>query len=669
VGKWRKSVPTTLSANPVCTNRGWPKPGNGHGHTASIVVRDVNGVHMAKGSNLFTNTKERTVREALRNPIDVLSSLTENAKNESYRFQRLYRNLYNPEFYWLAYKNTYANTGSMTAGSDGTTIDGMSDERIAGIIESLRSRNYQPKPARGEYIAKKNSNKKRPLGIQSGNDKLVQEVVKMILESIYEPVFLNTSHGFRPNKSCQTALQRIQNTFTGANWFVEGDIHACFDSFNHHTVIALLRKRIEDEAFLQLIWKFLKAGYLEQWTYHRTYSGVPQGSGVSPVLANVYLHELDKFMEEYAQSFNCGKKKRINPEYNKAMKRASYYRRTGREKWVDLSAEERKARKRNLKVLEDTERQITPALPMDESFKKIQYVRYADDFIIGVIGSKADAEQIKNDVGRFLKDRLDLEMSETKTKITHTGDKARFLGYDITVSRSQELRKSAGGYKLRSNAGVVKLLVPREKWVGKLLEYSAIKIKINENGKERFVALHRGKLVNKSDIEILATYNAEVRGLYNYYAIANDASKIGRFGNVMKYSMYKTFACKYKTNVHEIKRRYCVGDLFTVAYDTKAGRKTTTFYRDGYKRKETATKFDNVSELPEYSKYTKTNTLKQRVERHTCELCGKDCRNLEIHQVKKLKDLKGSSEWVLLMRKRRRKTLVVCPDCHKMIHS
>ena len=137
----------------------------------------------------------------------------------------------------------------MTAGADGTTIDGMSDERIQRIIESMRDKSYLPKPARREYIAKKNSNKKRPLGIQSGNDKLVQEVVKMILESIYEPVFKKTSHGFRPN----------------------------FDSFNHHTIIRLLRKRIDDEMFLQLIWKFLKSGYMEQWTYNRTYSGVPQG--------------------------------------------------------------------------------------------------------------------------------------------------------------------------------------------------------------------------------------------------------------------------------------------------------------------------------------------------------------------------------------------------------
>ena len=217
----------------------------------------------------------------MRNPTEVLKSLAEKSKDELYRFKRLYRNLYNPEFYWLAYKNIYANDGSMTAGADGTTIDGMSNEKINEIIASLRDHSYRPKPAKRVYIAKKNSNKKRPLGIQSGNDKLVQEVVKMILESIYEPTFSNKSHGFRPNRSCQTALSQIQKTFTGANWFVEGDIHACFDSFDHHVIIDLLRKRIEDEMFLQLIWKMLKAGYMEQWTYEMTYSGVPQGSGVS----------------------------------------------------------------------------------------------------------------------------------------------------------------------------------------------------------------------------------------------------------------------------------------------------------------------------------------------------------------------------------------------------
>lgn len=591
------------------------------------------------------------------------------AQNEDYRFQRLYRNLYNPEFYWEAYRNIYANKGSMTAGSDGTTIDGMSNERILKIIQTLKNHSYQPKPARRQYIAKKNSSKKRPLGIQSGDDKLVQEVIKLMLESIYEPAFRNTSHGFRPNRSCHTALKQIQNTFTGANWFIEGDIHACFDSFDHQVLISLLRKRIDDEQFIQLIWKFLKAGYMEQWEYHDTYTGVPQGSGMSPVLANVYLHELDKYMEEYAGRFHKGTAKAVNPEYNKATKKASYYRIRTKELWNNLSPEERRNRLKRLRELEQAERVITAKVPKDENYKRIQYTRYADDFIVGVIGSKADAEAIKNDIRKFLADNLKLEMSLEKTKITHTGEKAHFLGYDITVSKSREYRMTSLGHKQRTLSGVVRLLVPREKWVSKLLEYGAIKIKINENGKERFVTLHRGKLVNKTDIEILTTYNAEVMGLYNFYAIANDSYKIGIFANLMKYSMYKTFACKYKTNVHEIKRRYCVNNLFTIHYNTRAGEKTTTFYKDGFKRREFATRFSNVDALPKFSKNLKRNSLRQRVERNVCELCGKECRNLEIHQVKKLKGLKGSEPWIRKMKEIRRKTLVVCPECHRLIHS
>lgn len=609
------------------------------------------------------------MREALRNPTDVLKSLRDKAKNENYRFQRLYRNLYNPEFYWEAYRNIYANKGSMTAGSDGTTIDGMSNERIQRIITNLKNHSYLPKPARRQYIAKKNSNKKRPLGIQSGDDKLVQEVIKMILESIYEPTFRNTSNGFRPNRSCHTALKQIQDTFTGINWFIEGDIHACFDSFDHQVLIGLLRKRIEDEQFIQLIWKCLKAGYMEQWEYHDTYTGVPQGSGMSPVLANVYLHELDKFMEDYAKEFRKGTTKAVNPEYNRVAKKASYYRIRTRSLWDNLSQEERRARLTTLRKLEQAVRTTTAKVSSDENYKRIQYSRYADDFIVGVIGSKADAEKIKNDIKAFLENKLKLEMSMEKTKITHSSEKAHFLGYDITVSRSQVCRKSSNGYKQRTMRGTVRLLVPREKWVNKLLEYGAIKIKINENGKEKFYSLHRGKLVNKSDIEILTMYNAEIMGLYNFYAIANDSFKIGVFANIMKYSMYKTFACKYKTNVHEIKRRYCVNNLFTLSYSTRAGEKTTTFYKDGFKRRDFATRFSNVDELPRFSKYLKTNTLKQRVQRNVCELCGKDCRNLEIHQVKKLKGLKGSEPWVQKMREMRRKTLVVCPDCHKLIHS
>ena len=259
----------------------------------------------------------------MRNPIDVLKLLTETASVKGYTFERLYRNLYNPDFYLLAYKNIAASPGSMTTGADGLSIDNMSMARINKIIASLKDQTYQPNPARRTYIAKKNNpTKKRPLGIPSTNDKLVQEVIRMLLEAIYEPTFSNLSHGFRPKRSCHTALSQIKDTFTGVRWMVEGDIKACFDCFDHHVLINILRRRIKDEKFLSLMWKFLKAGYMEQWEYHKTYSGTPQGSGMSPILANIYLSELDTFMEEYKARFDTEPFKRnASKEYEKIARR------------------------------------------------------------------------------------------------------------------------------------------------------------------------------------------------------------------------------------------------------------------------------------------------------------------------------------------------------------
>ena len=243
-----------------------------------------------------------------------MEQLHQHATNATYGYQRLYRNLFNPAFYWVAYQNLYANPGAMTPGTDGQTMDSMSDGRIQALIHSLRDHRYHPQPARRQYIPKK-SGGQRPLGIPAANDKLVQEVVRLLLASIYEPTFSPRSHGFRPQRSCHTALQQIQETYTGVKWFVEGDIRAYFDSIDHHVLVGLLRRRIHDEAFLGLIWKFLKAGYLEDWTWHATYSGAPQGSGLSPLLANVYLHALDQFMEDYKAQFDRGDRRALNPAY------------------------------------------------------------------------------------------------------------------------------------------------------------------------------------------------------------------------------------------------------------------------------------------------------------------------------------------------------------------
>lgn len=337
----------------------------------------------------------------MRNPIHVLKSLEEKASVSNYKYERLYRNLYNPEFYLLAYANIAKSQGSMTQGVDGQTLDNMSLPRINRIIESIRNRTYQPKPAKRKYIPKKNG-KLRPLGITSTDDKLVQEVVRMILEAIYEPTFSNNSHGFRPKRSCHTALTQVKKNFTGVTWIVEGDIKACFDNFDHHVLVELLRKRISDEAFIGLIWKFLKAGYMEQWQYNCTYSGVPQGSGISPICANIYLSELDNYMQEYKEKYDCEpERRRTTREYERASRR---YRKARK---ALMGAE--KSTPELVKEFKDSRRKKMNQHyynPFEEGFKKIQYNRYADDFVIGVIGSKKDAEKIKEDVKIFLQEKL-----------------------------------------------------------------------------------------------------------------------------------------------------------------------------------------------------------------------------------------------------------------------
>lgn len=608
------------------------------------------------------------MREALRSPKTVLENLATKSKDTSYRFERVYRNLYNPEFYWLAYQRIYAAPGNMTPGCDTKTIDGMGEARINRIIGALKDHSYQPEPARRTYIAKKNSDKKRPLGIPSSDDKLVQEVIRMILESVYEPNFSENSHGFRPNRSCHTALAQIQNTFTGINWFVEGDIKACFDSFDHHVLIRILRRRFADEAFIELMWKFLRAGYMEQWTYNQTYSGTPQGSGMSPILANIYLSELDAYMEQYATKFSKGTPDRPrDPRYKLESQRLYRLRKKHKGNWPSLNKQEQKAIVRQCNALRQRMMQFPYYRQGNEDYKRLQYCRYADDFIIGVIGSKQDALDIKADLKAFLADRLKLTLSEEKTKITHSGDKARFLSFDITRSNDSSVKTCAHGVKMRQYGAAIKLYVPREKWEGKLHEYKALRIVKTEDGSEKWNAIHRGELINRTDIQIISKYNAEIRGLYNYYAVANNATAIGKFAFIMEYSMYKTFARKYRKKMKQIIARYSTGGQFRVPYQTKKGLKYCYFYNEGFRRKDEFDRWAN-DVLPQYQVRDLPHTLANRLRFGVCELCGHKTKDMVMHHIRKMSDLTDATAWERLMKKKRRKTLAVCPQCHDSIH-
>ena len=434
----------------------------------------------------------------MRNPGNVLISLSKHSKQKDYRYERLYRLLYNEEMYFIAYQNIYSNNGSMTKGTDNTTVDGMSIERIHKIILSLKDESYQPKPARRVYIPKKNG-KTRPLGIPSFEDKLVQEVIRMILEAIYEGYFADSSHGFRPNRSCHTALIKIQRTFTGTKWFIEGDIKGFFDNIEHNTLLNIMRERINDERFLRLIRKFLNAGYMEDWTFHNTYSGTPQGGIISPVLANIYLDKFDKYVAEYIHHFNRGKRRRRTTEYRKNEVELRKARDASK---IAETESDRKNAVARIRQLEKERVTIPHGEPMDTEYARLFYVRYADDWICGVIGSKEDCRKIKEDFRQFLKNELQLELSEEKTLITNAQKRARFLSYDIRVRRTNLSKRDKAGKLVRNYTGRIVLEVPSEIIKKRLIDANAMKLTYH-NGKEIWKpkALYRFK--DCDDLEIL----------------------------------------------------------------------------------------------------------------------------------------------------------------------
>ena len=597
----------------------------------------------------------------MRSPERVLNSLNEHSKDSSYKFERLYRILFNEELFYVAYQKIPSNGGSTTKGSDGRSIDEMSLARIETLIASLKDESYQPHPSRRVHIPKKNG-KTRPLGIPAFEDKLVQEVVRMILEAIYEGHFETTSHGFRPKRSCHTALLHIQKTFSGAKWFIEGDIKGFFDNIDHDVLVGILRERISDDRFIRLIRKFLKAGYVEDWTFHNTYSGMPQGGIVSPILANIYLDKLDKYVKEYIRHFDMGTKRRPGKESNDL---ANERKRTVRKLKKVKDGTEKAALVARLKAIEQERAAFPSGDEMDGSYRRLKYIRYADDFILGVIGSKEDALRIKEDIKSFLSESLALELSEEKTLITHTGKSAKFLGYEITVTRNNHQRRDVQGRLRRTYGKRVRLNVSMATLRDKLLEYGAMEIKLR-NGKEIWKPKCRSGLIFNDDLEILDRYNRETVGFCNYYLIANNCVVLHNFRYIMEYSMYKTFAGKYRSTVRKINKKYRLNKLFTVKYEQKGVIKSRTFYKTSFKRRTTA--FNGSCDIEPYSiaDVSRTN-LTDRLKAEKCELCGATGK-LIMHHVRNLKDLKGKESWKRLMSARKRKTIALCPSCHRLRH-
>jgi len=562
---------------------------------------------------------------------------------------QLYRQMFNKDLYLLAYGNVYSNKGAMTPGASEETADGMSEEKIEQIIGQMRSEKYRFSPARRVYIPKKNG-KLRPLGLPVWPDKLVGEVVRLLLEAYYEPQFSDRSHGFRKKRGCHTALREINSTWTGTVWFIEGDISDCFGSLSHQVLLAILAEKIQDQRFLRLIRNMLMAGYLEDWEYHDTLSGCPQGGVISPILSNIYLNKLDDFVErELIPQYTRGKTRSRNPEYV----RAEWRNRSARQRGDRAEAREQR---RIMRALPSTD-------PMDPGYRRLLYTRYADDHLLGFIGPKAEAEEIKEKLARFLRETLALELNQEKTLITHarTGA-ARFLGYEITVQHSST--KITGGR--RAVNGVIGLKVPRDVIRAKCAPY-------RKNGKP----WHRSRLQNQSDYDIVRIYGAEYRGVVNYYLLARNTWRLGTLRWNAETSMLKTLAAKHRCTVtqaascYKAKAATASGQLICFEARLRREGKDDLVARFGgiSLRQNRRAVITDPAPVPFRAPRKELIT---RLRMRLCELCEHGT-TVDVHQIAKLADLgrKGPDQpaWAALMVKMRRKTLVVCSACHDWIHA
>lgn len=565
--------------------------------------------------------------------------------------ERLYRQLFNPQLFLMAYGRISANKGAMTPGVTGETVDGMSLAKIETIIDALRRERYRWRPVKRVYIPKKNG-KTRPLGLPTWSDKLVAEVVRLLLDAYYEPQFSEHSHGFRPHRGCHTALREVVDVWKGTHWFIEGDISDCFGSLDHQVMLSILADKIHDGRFLRLIGHMLQAGYLEDWRWHATLSGAPQGGVASPILSNIYLDRLDQYVEQrLLPEYNSGRRRRTNRAYQTTEYAIARARRHG-----DREAARALLLRRRTLPSQD---------PDDPDYRRLRYVRYADDWLLGFAGPKHEAEQITAAIERFLREELKLELSASKTLITHaTSQAAHFLGYEIRAQHSDT--KITRGR--RAVNGAIGLFVPKTVLRQRCALYQS-------KGRPA----PRGALLHDEDYTIVAKYGAEYAGLVQYYLLAQDVFRLGRLRWTMETSMLKTLACKHRSTVTKMARRYktTIGSsagphtVFQVTVARDRGRKPLVARFGGIplRRVDTAALTDQRPVLAS----TRRNELIHRLLAGRCEVC-EDTENLEVHHIRKLADLNrpGRPEkpaWMHLMAMRRRKTLVSCRRCHEDIHA
>jgi group II intron reverse transcriptase/maturase len=587
---------------------------------------------------------------------DTILTIHQQRGSKGLPLQRVYKQLFNPELFLRAYGKIYRNAGAMTKGATTETVDGMCLKKIQGIIDRLRQERHDWTPVRRLEIPKPKGGT-RPLGIPTWSDKLVQEVLRTLLEPYYEQRFSSHSHGFRPKRGCHSALHEIRKTWKGTVWFIEGDIKGCYDNFDHAVMLAIIQRNIHDGRLVRLIENLLKAGYMEDWRYCDNLSGTPQGGIISPLLANIYLNELDRFVEDtLLPTYTKGKRRLDNPEYTNLR--------------TQIAVAQRREDPDEVKRLKRERRKLMAVAPRDPDYRRLRYIRYADDFLLGLVGPRKEAEEIRQRLGEFLEQQLKLTLSAEKTLITHASDdKAKFLGYEVKVTRCETLISENGR---RTTNGNIALLMPRQ-------VVTKYRDRYSRNGK----IVHRTDLTSETDYTIIQRYQGVLQGLYNFYCMAINVGNTKRMTylkQMLEISLTKTLACKFKCKVSDIYRRYAVKVLERKRLRVVIQRPdkeplVATFGGISFERiPKGMGVVDFRFELAWHKPANRRSEVVQRLLAGKCELCGIEGAPVQVHHIRKLADIdrpgrRPKACWEKIMSARKRKTLVACEDCHRTIHA
>ena len=540
-----------------------------------------------------------------------------------------------PNFLISAWVRVRSNNGSLTPALNSDTLDGIDLTWFQKIANSMRNGIFQFSPSRRTYISRSDG-KKRPLTIPSPKDKIVQEAMRFLLMLVFENDFSKNSHGWVTGRGCHTALNQIKMQFAKDNWFIEGDIDQQFPSINHQVLVNLLETKIADQAFIDLIYKYLKVGYGESSNkITRMSLGISQGGVLSPILANIYMTPFDKWIESYLiPKYTKGKRKKANSAYTKMI--------------------------RSEKV---TDHSIHSLQSHDLNYIRLHYVRYADDFIMGLNGPKIYCEQIVEECRIFLLEQLKLILNTEKTKITHSQlDSAKFLGYRVYTTKlfKMKIAYNSKDNKLTSRTTNTVLDSPVDQIVEKLKQIGYA----NKKGSPT----RNGRFINHPLYEIVEHYKMVERGILQYYKLANNYGRVAaRIHYILKYSCALTIASKMKlTTLRRVFNKY--GKNLNIK--NELGEIITNYPTIDYRRPKRFT----IDPILDYSSLeTYIDQYNKRVQRGRkdlkgpCELCGSK-KNIQIHHVRKLSKIKRKDYLSTMMARMNRKQIPVCQKCHIKIH-